>query len=56
MVKNLLANAGDAGGISNLGRFYMLLGNEARVPQLLSPCYATTEATAVRTWCTATRK
>ena len=56
MVKNLLANAGDMGWISDLGRFHMTAGNQARVPQLLSPCPATREATAMRSQCTATRK
>ena len=36
MVKNLLANAGDAGSISDPGIFHMLQGNKAHVPQLLN--------------------
>ena len=37
MVKNLPANAGDMGSIPGPGRFHMPEGNEAHVPQLLSP-------------------
>ena len=34
VVKNLLVNAGDMGLIPGLGRFHMLLSNQAHVPQL----------------------
>ena len=46
MDKNPLANAGNKGLIPGLGRFYMLQGNYACGPQLLSMCAATTEACA----------
>ena len=36
VVKNLPANAGDTGSIPGLGKYHMLQGNIARVPQLLS--------------------
>ena len=54
--KNLLANAGDMGSITDLGGSQMPRSNETRVtrplspcsrawePQLLSPCAASTEA------------
>ena len=57
VVKNPPANAGDMGLIPDLGRSHMPQSNQARapqllkpthprahVPQLLSPCAATTEA------------
>ena len=47
-IKNLPANAGDKGSIPGLQRFHMPHGNQAHVPQLLSPCAATTEAHALR--------
>ena len=37
MVKNSLANTGGMGSIPSPGRFHMLWGNEAHVPQLLKP-------------------
>ena len=37
VVKNLPANAGDTSSIPGPGRFHMLWGNWARVPQLLKP-------------------
>ena len=37
VVKNQPANAGHTGLIPDPGRFYMLQGNLARVPQLLKP-------------------
>ena len=37
VVKNLPANAGDTGSISDPGRYHMPRGNEACVPQLLCP-------------------
>ena len=43
VVKNLCASAGDTGSIPDLGRFHMLWGNEAHVPQLLSIQAAATE-------------
>ena len=36
--KNLPANAGDTGLIPGLGRFHVLQGNWAHVPQLLTLC------------------
>ena len=45
-IKNLPANAGDKGSIPGLQRFHTPHGNQAHVPQLLSPCAATTEAQA----------
>ena len=44
VVGNPPANAGDTGSIPGLGRSHMPRGNWARVPQLLSPRAATTEA------------
>ena len=41
VVKNPPANAGDAGLSPGLGRSHMLQSNEARAPQLLSPCATT---------------
>ena len=37
LVKNLPANAGDMGLISDPGKFYMPQGNEAHVLQLWKP-------------------
>ena len=53
MVKNLPANAGDAGSSPGLGRSHMPPSNWAREPQLLSLrvwslCSATREAAIVR--------
>ena len=53
MVKNLPANAGDAGSSPGLGRSHMPWSNWAREPQLLSLrawslCAAPREATKVR--------
>ena len=44
VVKNPPANAGDMGSIPGPGRFHMLQGSWACVPQLLSPRAAATEA------------
>ena len=38
VVKDLPANPGDVGSILDPGRSHMPLGNQARVPQLLSLC------------------
>ena len=38
VVKNLPASTGDMGSIPGLGGSHMLQGNQAPVPQLLSPC------------------
>jgi len=38
VVKNPLGNAEDMGSVPTLGGFHMPQGNEARGPQLLSPC------------------
>ena len=43
MDKNPPANAGDMGSIPGLGRFHMLWGNQAQVPQLLGLRAAATE-------------
>ena len=48
VVKNPPANAGDTGSSPGLGRSHMLQSNKARVPQLLSPHAAFTEAHAPR--------
>ena len=48
MVKNPPPNAGDTGSIPGLGRSHMPQSNQARAPQLLSPCAATTKARAPR--------
>ena len=45
VVKSLPANAGDMGSSPAPGAFHTPWGNLARVPQLLSPCPATREAT-----------
>ena len=47
MAKNPPANAGDMGSSPAPGAFHTPWGNLARVPQLLSPCPATREATTV---------
>ena len=44
MVKNLLANERDMGSIPGPGRSHMPRSNQAREPQLLSPCATATEA------------
>jgi len=36
--KNPPANVGDTGPIPGPGKFHMLLGNQARMPQLMSLC------------------
>ena len=46
--KNLSANAGDTGSIPGPGKFHMPRSNLAHVPQILSPCAATTEACVPR--------
>ena len=50
VVKNLSANAGDAGSIPGPGRVHMPWTNKACVLQLLKPVHprATREATAMR--------
>ena len=48
VVKNPPANAENMGLIPGLGRSHMLQSNEARAPQLLSPCATTTEALTPR--------
>ena len=37
-IREVPPRSGDMGSISGLGRLLMLWGNQARVPQLLSPC------------------
>ena len=44
VVKNLPANAGHTGSSPGLERSHMLWSNQARAPQLQSPCATTTEA------------
>jgi len=39
VVKNLPANAGDGGLISDLGRFHIPWSNKAHVPQLQNPTH-----------------
>ena len=68
VVKYLPGNAGYVGLIPCLGRFHMLLGNQALVPQLLSPrsgalepqllnrCAVTTEASELYSPCFAARE
>ena len=61
MVKNLPANVKDTGSIPGPGRSHMPWGNEAWMPQLLSPCslapcLSIREATAMRSPCTTTRE
>ena len=46
MDRNPPASAGDMGSVPGLGRLHMLWSNEARAPQLLSPCAAAAEARA----------
>ena len=48
VVKNLPANAGDAGSSPGLGRSHMPRSSWAREPQLLSLCSATRETAIVR--------
>ena len=48
VVKSLPANAGDTCSSPGPGRSHMPQSNWACVPQLLSPCAATTEAHAPR--------
>ena len=48
VVKNQPSNAGDMGSSPGPGRSYMPQSNWARVPQLLSPRAAPTEACAPR--------
>ena len=48
MVKNPPAKAGDTGLSPGPGRSHMPWSNEAREPQLLSPCATTTEAPVPR--------
>ena len=48
MVKNPPANAGDTGSSPGPGRSHMPRSNYARVPQLLRPRTATTEARTPR--------
>ena len=43
VVKNPPANAGDTGSSPGPGRSHMLRSNQARAPQLLSPCATITE-------------
>ena len=43
VVKNLPANTGDTGSIPDPGRSHVLQSNEAHMPQVLSPCAATTQ-------------
>ena len=47
VVENLPASAWDMGSVPGRGRSHVLQGNQARVPQLLSPCSETRKATAV---------
>ena len=54
-VKNPPAYEGDMGLIPGPGRFYVLWGNWAQVPQLLSPSAATTEANMPWSPCSAMR-
>ena len=56
VVKDLPASAGDMGLISSPGRFHMPRGNWALAPQLLSPCTAIREVTAMRSPWTTTRE
>ena len=48
VVKSSPVNGGDMGSIPAPRRYHMLWGNQADVPQLLSLCSATREATPVR--------
>ena len=48
VVKNLPANAGDAGSVSGQGRSHMQWSNQACAPQLLSPYVLTTGAITPR--------
>ena len=48
VVKNQPANAGDTGSSPGRGRSHMPRSNEARAPQLLSPCAANIEARTPR--------
>ena len=59
MVKNPPANPEDTGSIPGPGRFHMLWGNNAYVPQLLKPEHSRAQApqqtaTATRSPCTIT--
>ena len=54
MVKS--APAGDTGSIPGLGRFHMPQGTEACGSLLVSPCFETKEATAMRSPQTTTRE
>ena len=55
-VRKVLANAGDMGLIADLGRPHTPQSNWARVPQLLSPHAATTEAPVPYSACPETRE
>ena len=47
MDKNPPANVGDTGPIPGPGKFHMLWGNQARVPQLMSLCAELLEPTCL---------
>ena len=48
VAKNPPAKAGDTGSSPSLGRSHMSWSNEARAPQLVSPCAAAIEACTPR--------
>ena len=56
VVKNFPCNARNTGSVPGLGRLHMLRSNLARVPQLLNPCAANTEAWMHLSLCLATRE
>ena len=56
VVKNFPCSARNMGSVPGLGRLHMPWSNLARVPQLLNPCAANTEAWMHLSLCSATRE